>query len=123
MEPRPLNMRSLQRIGAALVIAVLVSACAAPTLYRWDRYEDAVFDMYLNPGEVPVPDEIARLEEEIRETTSAEKFVPPGVHAHLGYLYSLEGDFAAALNHFQIEKKKFPESAHFVDGLIERIEQ
>ncbi len=123
MEPGPVGMEALQRVCIALIIAAATSACATPTLYKWGRYEDSIFDMYLEPGSVPVTDEIARLEADIEKTVSSGAFVPPGVHAHLGYLYVSEGDYATAMVHFQSEKKKFPESAHFIDGLIERMNQ
>ena len=101
--------------------AATFSGCAAPTLYQWGRYEDAIHDMYINPGSVAVGDEIIQLEAEIQEIAGAGKFVPPGVHAHLGYLYASEGDLATALNHFETEKRKFPESAGFIDGIISRM--
>ena len=123
MEPGPLGMTAILRACIALAIAATTSACAVPTLYRWGRYEDSIFDMYLKPGSVPVGDEIVRLEAEIEETVSSGAFVPPGFHVHLGYLYVTEGDYATAMIHFQTEKMKFPESAHFIDGLIERMAQ
>ena len=123
MEPGPLGMGALRQACIALVIAASTSACAAPTLYQWGRYEDSIFDMYLKPGSIPVGDEIARLEAEIEQTVSSGKFVPPGLHAHLGYLYISEGDYATGMIHFQTEKKKFPESAYFIDGMIERMAQ
>ena len=77
--------------------------------------------MYLNPGSVPAGDEIIQLEAEIEQTVASGKFVPPGVHAHLAYLYESEGDHATALIHLQTEKRKFPESARFIDGIIRRM--
>ena len=116
-------MRGFQRACLALVMFAITSACAAPTLYQWGHYEDSIFAMYLEPGSIPVDDEIARFEAEIEETVAAGAFVPPGVHAHLGYLYASQGDHATALIHFQTEKAKFPESTRFIDGLTERMLQ
>lgn len=117
-------MVSLSRISIGLIVAMLFIGCARDsTLYNWGRYEDAIYDMYLEPGKASGADEIARLEKQIEETVSSGEFVPPGLHAHLAYLYVSDGDYATALVHLQTEKKKFPESAHFIDGIIERMQK
>ena len=121
MEARRVALVPSRVILVWLAAAATLSGCAAPSLYQWGRYEDAIHDMYINPGSVPAGDEIIRLETDIQETAAAGKFVPPGVHAHLGYLYASEGDLATALNHFETEKRKFPESAGFIDGIILRM--
>ncbi len=94
-------MASLFRISIGLAVGVLLSGWASSTLYDWGRYEDAIYDMYLEPGKVSDADEITRLEKQIEETVSSGKFVPPGLHAHLASLYISNGDYATALVHFQ----------------------
>jgi len=108
-------------VAVALFAAATSSGCAAPTLYQWGRYEDAILDMYIDPGSVPIGDEILRFEADIEHTVASGRFVPPGVHAHLAYLYISEGDHATALVHLHSEKRKFPESARFIDGIIRRM--
>jgi hypothetical protein len=49
--------------------------------------------------------------------------VPPGVHAHLGYMYYLSGNAEAAFDEFATERALFPESATFVDGVFERLRE
>lgn len=106
------------------MIALFVAGCASNnTLYEWGYYEDSIFDMYINPGKTSVTDEINRFEEQIEETTSSGRFVPPGLHVHLAYLYFYEGDYATGMLHLQTEKKKFPESSHFIDGIITRMKK
>jgi hypothetical protein len=109
--------------GWALLAAATLSGCAAPTLYQWGRYEDAIHDMYINPGSVPIGDDILLLEAEIEQIVASGEFVPPGVHAHLASLYLSEGDQSTAMIHFQTEKRKFPESARFIDGIISRMRE
>ncbi len=92
-------------------------------LYYWGNYENTIYEMYLEPGNTSPTKAILQLEEQIEKTVAAGKFVPPGVHAHLGYLYADQGDYATALIHFQTEKEKYPESAHFIDGTIERMKK
>ena len=99
------------------------TGCASKSLYYWGHYEDSIYDMYMKPGKASLPDEILRLETQIEKTAASGQFVPPGLHAHLGYLYTMEGDYATALVHFQTEKAKFPESTQFIDGIIERMKK
>jgi hypothetical protein len=123
MEAGHLAMVSVRTL-IGLAVSVLLVGCAAPTtLYEWGRYEDAIYDMYLEPGKVSNTEEIERFEQQIEETVSAGKFVPPGLHAHLAYLYISDGDYPTALVHLQTEKAKFPESARFIDGIIERMKK
>ena len=121
MEAGRLAMVSIRTLIGLAVAALLIGCANSTTLYEWGRYEDAIYDMYLTPGKVSNAEEIERLEQQIVETVSAEKFVPPGLHAHVAYLYISDGDFVTALVHLQSEKAKFPESAHFIDGIIERM--
>ena len=116
-------MKTWRRVCLGLVVAASLSACAAPGLYHWGRYEDAIFDLYIEPGSVSTSDEIALLEADIEQAMASGKVVPPGLHAHLAYLYVLEGNHPTALVHFQTEKAKFPESERFIDGMIERMQQ
>ena len=101
MEPGPIAMDGVLRVCIAIAIAATTMACAKPSLYQWGRYEDAIYDMYLNPGNVPFGDEIQRLEEDLREAQSSSQLLPPGLHAHLGYLYVLDGNLSTAMAHFE----------------------
>jgi hypothetical protein len=115
----------LRTFMAGLVAGMLLYGCAGGdrNLYYWGHYEDAIFDMYIEPGKTSTAEAILRLEEQVEKTDASGRYVPPGLHAHLGYLYVREGDYATAIIHFQTEKAKFPESAHFIDGMIERMKK
>lgn len=109
--------------GLAVLLLLLACTTGNPNLYYWGDYEDAIYDMYLEPGKTSLTDEILRLEEQVEKAAAAGMTVPPGLHAHLGYLYVNEGDDATALVHFQTEKALFPESTVFIDGLIARMKK
>lgn len=108
-----------------VILSLFFISCAGASkdLYYWGHYEDALYSMYLEPGKASLRDEILRLEEQIEKAAASGKAVPPGLHAHLGYLYANDGDYKTAVNHFQVEKEKFPESADFLDGLMERMKK
>ena len=102
--------------------AFISSGCStAPALYRWGEYEPLLFQMYNSPGDLDPVSQAARLSEDIERTIAEGQRVPPGVHAHLGYLYYTQGSIAAAEEHFLKEKELFPESKVFIDGLLKRL--
>ena len=109
--------------SAALVAAtVVLAACeTTPPLYRWGIYEDLIYRGYRDPGSSDPVTDAARLSEDVERTRAEGRAVPPGVHAHLGYLYYSQGDLGQALAHLERERELFPESAVFVDGMLARI--
>jgi len=92
-------------------------------MYHWGSYEDLIYRMYVQPGKATPQIQIAQLTEDIERAAAGGQQVPPGVHAHLGYLYSMQGDPDAARRELEVEKALYPEAATFVDGLLARMEQ
>ncbi len=118
-------MPRLGFLSGGLTAMVLLFGCTASNsnLYYWGAYENSIYTMYLEPEKDSFADQILRLEEQIEKTAATSKAVPPGLHAHLGYLYAKEGDYAKSHAHFETEKTLFPESRVFIDGLIERMKK
>lgn len=112
---------AIARAPLALAAALALSACASPSLYRWGIYEDLIYQGYRNPGSSDPVTDAARLAADVERTEAEGARVPPGVHAHLGYLYFEQGDAERAAAHLRRERELFPESATFVDGLLERM--
>ncbi len=106
-----------------IIFGLLASCATNKQLYKWGHYENSIYDMYVRPGKISIEDEKNRLEVQIEETVGTGEFVPPGLHAHLAYLYFSLGDHATGMAHLQTEKRKFPESTHFIDGIIKRMQK
>lgn len=79
--------------------------------------------MYLQPQKALPEIQIIKLNQDIDNTNNAGKKVPPGVHAHLGYMYFLAGDLDSAEKHLAIERKLFPESEVFINRLLTQIDK
>ena len=109
--------------GACIVV---LAGCASPpektTVYRWGIYEPLMHLSYFEPGEADPSTQAQRLGEDIARTQAEGKRVPPGVHAHLGFLHYKLGDLESARAHFLRERELFPESATFINGLLSRME-
>ena len=108
----------LQRFLVLLAAAVLFMGCRSPDVYYWGRYEDLVYTTYAKPDKAPPEMQVQTMEEDLHRAVSANKPVPPGFHAQLGYLYSQTGKLDLAQREFETEKQQFPESAVFMDRLL-----
>ncbi|HWP64314.1 MAG TPA: DUF4810 domain-containing protein [Candidatus Limnocylindria bacterium] len=105
--------------AAALLLAALVAVgCGPGPLYHWGHYETLVYEMYAHPGKAGPAEQIDKLTEDIATAEAKGRAVPPGVHAHLGYMYLQEGNTLAARREFEIEKQLFPEATIFMDRLL-----
>lgn len=104
--------------AATLLALMMLTGCAAPTLYSWGHYEAVVYATYAKPGTVPPERQIELLEQDYQKARSANKPVPPGFHAQLGYLYYQIGRLDQARQEFETEKARFPESAVFLDRIL-----
>lgn len=108
--------------AAPLLLVALLAGCAQPTtLYHWGRYETLIYATYAAPGSVPPERQIELLEQDYQQARAANQPVPPGFHAHLGYLYYAIGRADQARQEFETEKANFPESAVFMDRMLARL--
>ena len=109
-------------ITACLGMSVLaLSGCATnKTQYYWGEYESLVYQTHINPEEALPIVQIEKLQADIQKAKSVNQSIPPGLYAHLGLMYAANGDKSLALDSLNKEKELFPESTHFIDGLINR---
>ena len=106
---------------AALALAFAGASCGSTSYYDWGDYEGSVYRVTAHPDGFDLGAEIDALEQQIELSQAKERPIPPGLHAHLGYLYSVAGNAARAREHFEREKSLYPESAHFVDYLMAQL--
>ncbi|MCU0770467.1 MAG: DUF4810 domain-containing protein [Verrucomicrobia bacterium] len=106
------------RLVLGLPVAALLAGCTAPSLYSWGHYEEVIYTSYRAPDKAPPERQIEVLEADFQKAQAHGKAVPPGFHAHLGYLYYETGHLDAARHEFETEKALFPESTVFMDRLL-----
>ncbi|WP_370680273.1 DUF4810 domain-containing protein [Comamonas sp. GB3 AK4-5] len=112
------------RTGAALALAGLLVGCvAAPKpLYSWNGYQTQVYS-YLKNDAPAAEEQILELEKGVQQTASKGAQLPPGYQAHLGLLYLNTGRTDQALAAWAQEKKQFPESAQYIDYLVNNMKK
>jgi len=104
-------------------IFVLLVGCQTQDIYYWGSYESQLYNMYNKPGKATPTVQIEQLTRDIQQANNKGKPVPPGLYAHLGFMYSIEGKTEKAFAAFNEEKQRFPESAALIDGMLERAKQ
>ena len=103
-----------------LLAAMLATGCATQdrSLYQWGSYENQIYAMYAEGGKTSPQEQIGKLERDLEKARAANKALPPGFQAHLGYLYFQTGRLDQAVAAFETEKLLFPESRPYMDRLI-----
>ena len=114
----------MKYVRAWAFVLFAVGACTGSSRYYWGQYEATVYRLEVEPEDPGVIQQsIIALNEDLERARSRDQPVPPGFHAHLGYLYAVQGDLGQAVGHLEQEKVLFPESSQFVDGLLARLKK
>jgi hypothetical protein len=108
-------------LAAAVALAMTACASAPPTTYKWGSYEEVIYESYVSHDDVPAEKQIELLEKDYQAARATNQRLPPGWHAHLGYLYYQIGRVGQARQEFSTEKAQFPESAVFVNRLLANV--
>jgi hypothetical protein len=106
----------------SLILCIIAAGCAtAPKEhYHWGNYEELLLAMYVASGSADPFTQIDKLTVDIQQAENTGKAVPPGLYAHLGMMYALNGDASQAEAAFYQERELFPESAVFIDAMMAR---
>ncbi|MEH6490226.1 DUF4810 domain-containing protein [Hyphomonas oceanitis] len=99
-------------------LALGLAACATPPRFEYGAYEPTLYAFYKKP-EMREKFETA-LEAAIEKGEASDRLAP-GLYAELGYLRLDQGDQAAAIQLFEKEASAFPESAYFMNGVVNRL--
>lgn len=118
-------VKNIKYIIPVIAIA-LISGCAPKPpkpLYNYGNYSDSYYAYKKNMTPETTLALQNSIEKVIAETELSEsRRVPPGIYAHLGYLYIKAGKPNDAIASFTKEKTIYPESTFFMDRLINKIQ-
>ncbi|MES2106433.1 MAG: DUF4810 domain-containing protein [Pseudomonadota bacterium] len=102
-------------------LAVALSGCAAPTLYQWGGYDQALYASYKDPTKTDAMR--LQLETHIAAMEKSKQKVAPGLYAELGTLYLQAGSSDKALGFYSQERDAWPESKGLMTAMIQNIER
>ncbi len=113
---------SFRFLSCLLLLSALAAGCVSAPKghYYWGNYEALILAMYAEPGSADPVQQIEKLNADLQQAESIGKPAPPGLYAHLGFMYAMNGDVSQAEAAFNEERELFPESAVFIDGMMER---
>jgi len=108
-----------------LLAAIAVTGCAHKNtaLYNYGTYSQSYYAYAQDLSPEKALELQKAMEEAIANTgDSTSGRVPPGMYANLGYLYLKGGDSANAIESFRKEESIYPESAHFMQSMIKKVQ-
>ncbi len=110
------------RINFLLLLSVgLLSGCASPHMYTWGNYDQWLYENYKNPknDEELYVDLTALITEYESRKNPETKPMAPGLYAEYGFLLMRRGENDRAIVYYNKEKALWPESAQFMDSMIQ----
>jgi hypothetical protein len=115
------------KINLFMIIAVafLMSGCVEQPkpLYSYGDYSESYYTNKKNMNEESTLKLQKSIEQAIEKAgESKSDRVPPGMYANLGYMYLKSGNPSGAIANFKKEKSIYPESGHFMDRMIKKVE-
>jgi hypothetical protein len=100
---------------------LLLTGCSSPYLYEWGDYDEWLYENYKNPkdDEELYVDLTALITEYESRKNPAVKPMAPGLYAEYGFLLMRRGENNRAIEYYNKEKALWPESAVFMDSMIQ----
>ncbi|MGN0916256.1 MAG: DUF4810 domain-containing protein [Succinivibrio sp.] len=104
---------------SSLVVLTGCSSSKVPLVYCHD--DSYTKSMYYYLQDEPNYDEQLELMQDYFAAASQTNTQPaPGAYAHMAMVYSKIGNDAEAIKYLNMEKEMYPESAHYIDFLLNR---
>ena len=107
-------MKLLAKYSAVLMLFSLCG-CVPKTQYAWNNYDSKLYNHYKDPSQ---KEEFSQALKETVEEAESSKSVPPGIYAEYGFLMYEQGNSLQAIQYYQKEADKWPESRAFMTKMI-----
>ncbi len=111
----------VMRIVFLLAAALSLVACATPSRYEWDGYDQQLYSYYKNPA--TAQDFRLRLDTTVQAIEKNGQKPPPGLFAEVGTLYLEGGDVQTAMSYYRKEAAAWPESEPLMKVMVARLEK
>jgi hypothetical protein len=105
----------------ALLFLLSVCGCASTSLYEWGNYDQWLYENYQNPknDEELYVDLSALITKYESRKNPIQKPLAPGLYAEYAFLLMRRGENGQAIKYYNKEKSLWPESALFMDSMIQ----
>ena len=118
-------MKIITSLGILIILSFIISGCSnqPKPLYTYGNYSESYYESKKNVSAdtaLELQKSIEYAIENVNESRSGR--VAPGMYANLGYIYLKGGETDKAIESFNKEKSIYPESAHFMNRMIKKIE-
>lgn len=115
-------MNKICRALLVVLLAAVFAGCAPQkaSMYYFGKTDATLYATKKNPTEENFLKLQQSLEDVITQSQQRGLKVPPGIHAHLGYLYLLEKKTDQATASFSEERRLYPEAGVFMERMIEK---
>jgi len=110
---------------ATVTAGFLMSGCSSQPkpLYNYGDYSESYYQAKKELSTDSALELQKAIEYSIQNATDSRSGrVAPGMYANLGYIYLKGGNSQKAIENFEKEKSIYPESAHFMDRMIKKVE-
>ncbi len=104
-----------------LLLLGLLCGCTSHSLYEWGDYDQWLYENYKHPkdDEELYVDLTALITKYESRGNPDIKPMAPGLYAEYGFLLMQRGENALAIKYYTQEKALWPESAVFMDSMIQ----
>lgn len=116
-----LSKKALAALGLLGGLTACSDENSTRPLYSWQDFPAQQY-LYLK-GQTDPQKQIIALEKDVQTAQAKGLALPPGFHAHLGMLYATTGRTDLAQQEFNQEKTLFPESATYMNFLLNNLGQ
>ncbi|PHI35327.1 DUF4810 domain-containing protein [Pseudoalteromonas sp. GCY] len=106
-----------QTIFVATLLLILSGCQNTTPQYYYGSYERNLYEFFRGDGQ-SLEEQISQLESSIARAEVKQISPAPGMYAHLGYLYLMQGDNGKGVAYFEQEKQLYPESRQYIDFLL-----
>lgn len=120
-----MKMSTSTTLLTAVSALFLLTACSGQPkpLYNYENYSDSYYEAKKSMSDestLALQKSIQMTLENASESSSGR--VPPGMYANLGYIYLKNAKSKEAIENFEKEKLIYPESAHFMNRMIKKVQ-
>lgn len=109
------------RLLLTLPVVMIFGGCAAPSLYQWGGYDQALYAGYKDATKMEAMR--LKLESHIIEMEKSGQKVAPGLYAELGTLYLQSGEPDKAVVFYSREHEAWAESRGLMTAMIRNLER